>query len=660
MKVLEIRWVPFMHSVLSWMGIPAPAREILSQPTDPDRVAVEYLLHDYHDILLEQEFLRRLATGRIALNKECKPFLRIIRALKANTALGRPSADVFITYLSNYLTHEERNALWGRPGHWRNDEELFRTVARLPWLNDFLAADGSEWESRYHRSYVPPYFEIPETLAMAQRLVKDCMERKEPIALRELPDLYGGLDADLVDTALMGCIRYLLLFPWLRAGDGEPVFGIWPGIVKRLNAKPPEAPRAVEPEETFHAPFLSEDMTTLLVAAAAEPFRLRVNDGYLFAKTQKVLAKNLLPLPDWLSASPGFGLDDRIRRAFDHLHALYFISRVELDGKTLHAEITRTGRAWLQLSAKERWRRILDAAREAAANFSIRRTYVDAILSWLAVTIRLSGKGDPSVKLHDEFRRQLSTIPTNAFWMWSDFSEYYAANNAFADRLKKRSNVTGDLGGCYYYQMKAEDIEELWPRFLDRILAGRLFPLGAVKVGHVGRETCVSLTDAGRYLFGSADDFEFEEAPGGGVLVQPNFEVAFLAPNPAAEAEIGRFAERKGRQVGILFVITKESVMRAAASGSTASAALETLERFGTKAVPANVRREIEGWFGACRRISVRSAVLIHCPDPETTTRVLGVAHDKAERLTDTVVELRDPGGQAGLLRKLRAMGIFG
>ena len=65
---------------------------------------------------------------------------------------------------------------------------------------------------------------------------------------------------------------------------------------------------------------------------------------------------------------------------------------------------------------------------------------------------------------------------TNAFWMWSDFSEYYAANNAFADRLKKRSNVTGDLGGCYYYQMKAEDIEELWPRFLDRILAGRLFP----------------------------------------------------------------------------------------------------------------------------------------------------------------------------------------
>ena len=212
MKVLEIRWVPFMHSVLSWMGIPAPAREILSQPTDPDRVAVEYLLHDYHDILLEQEFLRRLATGRIALNKECKPFLRIIRALKANTALGRPSADVFITYLSNYLTHEERNALWGRPGHWRNDEELFRTVARLPWLNDFLAADGSEWESRYHRSYVPPYFEIPETLAMAQRLVKDCMERKEPIALRELPDLYGGLDADLVDTALRWAASAIFCF----------------------------------------------------------------------------------------------------------------------------------------------------------------------------------------------------------------------------------------------------------------------------------------------------------------------------------------------------------------------------------------------------------------------------------------------------------------
>ena len=659
MKVLEIRWVAFMHDLNGWMSLPEPAREILAQPKDPDRLVLEYDLQQHHDVLIETEFLRRLASGRVALKKECKPFLRIIRALKTNTALEKPSAEVFISYLANYLTHPERNALWGRPGHWPNDDELFRDIAALQWLNDFLVADGPDWEERYHRSFVPPYFEDPETLAIGQRLVKDCIERKAPIALRELPDLYGGLDSDMVDLALTGCIRYLLLFPWLRSGDDEPVFGIWPGIVKRLDTKPPKPPRAVEPDDVFHSPLRIGDMTSLLVAAAAEPLRLRVSDSYLFAKTQKSLRESLLRLPDWLPIDQNIDTDIRIRGAFGAVRSFGFIRDAEEPGDNLCAEITEQGREWLALSAKERVRRVLDNVKAATASLSGGRRHVEEAETWLPVDIQFYGKGNPAADVRKAIRRQFSAIPTETYWKWSDFRHYYAVNNDIAERARKGDRLEGYLGGRYFYRLTPEDIEHVWPPFLDRILLLDLFPLGAIKIGHAGGELCVSLTGLGQYLFGLADDFEFEEASGGGILVQPNFEVAFLAPNPAAEADIGRFAERKGHNVGILFVITKASVMRAGAGGLTATLALETLERFATKKIPPNVRREIEGWFGACRRISVHPALLIHCPDPETATLVLAVARDKAERLTDTVVELRNPAWRAPLLRKLRAMGIF-
>ena len=661
MKILEINWLAFLHDVETWMGLPAPARAILSRPKDPDRISVRYELAEHHDVLVENEFFRRLQHGDLSLKKERKPLLRIIRALKTNTALEKPSSGVFVTYISNYLTHEERNALWSRPGGWRDDQELFREIATVQWLNDFLVAVGPKWESRYHRGFLPPYFKHPEVLAMGQRLVKDCLERKKPLAFRELFDLYADEDSGVVEAALMGCFRYLLLYPWQRSADAEPVFGVWPGIVKRLNAKTPQRPKAVEPDEVFHAPLLSEDMTTLLVATAAEPFRLRVSDSCLFAKAQKSMQESILRLPGWVSSALDVDSADRVVTALHALQRFGFVRNAGESGKDLCVEIAEQGRKWLELSAKQRLRRILDEEREGAANLSRRGRYFDQDedAGWLPVEVQLEGKGNPSVALREALGRQLSELPTEAYWKWLDFEQYYAIKNTFADWIRKGNRVTGYLGGRYFHRLTSEDLEEMWPLFLDRIIRYKLFPLGAVKVGHASGETCLSLAGAGRYLFGSADDFEFEEAPGGGVLVQPNFEVAFLGPNPLAEAEIGRFAERKGHNVGILFVITRESIMRAGASGLMADAALGTLERFGTKAVPSNVRREIEGWFGACCRITVQPAVLIHCPDPETANRVLGVARDRAVRLSDTVIELGNPDWRAPLLRKLRAMGIF-
>jgi len=100
-----------------------------------------------------------------------------------------------------------------------------------------------------------------------------------------------------------------------------------------------------------------------------------------------------------------------------------------------------------------------------------------------------------------------------------------------------------------------------------------------------------------------------------------------------------------------LFDITKKSILSAAGGGMTAAAVLQILERLSAKPIPANVAREITEWFDQCRRITVRSAVLIDCPDADTAARVVAASGKQAVSLTDTVVELTDAKAKNELLR---------
>ena len=195
---------------------------------------------------------------------------------------------------------------------------------------------------------------------------------------------------------------------------------------------------------------------------------------------------------------------------------------------------------------------------------------------------------------------------------------------------------------------------------LTGFLTQRLLPLGGVKVGANDRgEFCFALTSAGRYLLGSAEDFEIGAEAAGQVVIQPNFEVVFLGPNGKAESEFARFAERKGRHVGTLFRITKAGIQTAAAVGLTRERIMDTLKEHATSALPKNVEREIAGWFGQYRQVTARQAMVIDCPDAETATRVLSAAGKHVTRLSPTTLELRATKPTPALLRKLRESGIF-
>ncbi len=61
------------------------------------------------------------------------------------------------------------------------------------------------------------------------------------------------------------------------------------------------------------------------------------------------------------------------------------------------------------------------------------------------------------------------------------------------------------------------------------------------------------------------------------------------------------------------------------------------------------------------RRVSVRRALLVRCPDAETAARVRATAGNGLHPLSETVLEMDEADAQARktLLRKLRKAGVF-
>ncbi|MCY2952528.1 MAG: helicase-associated domain-containing protein [Planctomycetota bacterium] len=227
----------------------------------------------------------------------------------------------------------------------------------------------------------------------------------------------------------------------------------------------------------------------------------------------------------------------------------------------------------------------------------------------------------------------------------------------------KRSCVALRSGGDAA-PMTEIQIESCWARTLNAFVRQRLVPLGGAAIGRTFEADsgfALAVTGAGRYLLGLCDDFDYGQPAEAALVVQPNFEIVFLAPDPVLEATCSRFAERLGgrRPVGTLFRITKASITAAAAVGVGLDQVHATLARASSKPLPTNVEQEVRGWFASFRELSLRPATLIECPDAETAARVLACAGTDATRISDVVLEFRGDGGKLDLIKALRTQGLF-
>ena len=458
-------------------------------------------------------------------------------------------------------------------------------------------------------------------------------------------------------AAIQAGLRYLLIFPCLLNESLEPALGLWPTAARKLSSEIPRPPEPVTVSQPFHSPFLVDDMTSVLAACAVVPPRTRVSDSRIFEADQRALVASLGTLPQWIEQEFQVVAEKRI------LPHLIFYAMASFWKSVAAAHARRDWRlpkraaiGW-GFRQKDRLKSALDRLRGQTKE---QQPHTDYDVGLLPQHV------NPNLTRHLKIisaalAATFAQLPADEFLRRSEFLAYQKeAQNPLAAILREEPYFSVTVSGRTLTHPSADELEQAWEEMLSAFLRLRLLPLGGVRVGIDGkRAVCFAITDAGRYVLGAVDDFHVAVESSGGIVLQPNCEVVFLAPAARAEAEIARFCERLGRHIGTLFKVTKKSILEAAASGLTAERVLATLREYCGAELPGNVEREILGWFGQFRPVRIVRATLVHCPDRDTATRVMAAVGSRATRLNDTTIEWHEEKPAPALLKKLREMGIF-
>jgi hypothetical protein len=603
--------------------------------------------------------------GRNAqVDRRFQAFVRVVRAMNRNRIFRVPTRESFHVFISEHFEGPEITAFSG-VGHqyyyyrdYAAVQGLFSRVCAAAWVKGFLEVDDPHWETPYQAAGSSPYFSSSAVFHAAQVLIRKLVPGAVPVPLAQLPGMCPELRPDDLGAAMRAGFRYLLFYPCLL-GDGlEPALGLWPAAARKLSTEIPRAPEPVTVSQPFHSPFLVDDMTAVLSACAVAPPRLRVTDAAIFEADQRTLEAALGTLPEWIDQTFHLLPDNRIAIALGFLRHHKFLEQKGRRERALHMEITELGTEWLRLGGKERLKAVLDGLRGQLKDRS-------SLVGHHSVSL-VPHAGRMSFASHVQhiasaLRSVFRGLEEGVFVRLSDFLAFHRErDNPFTTIHHGEPYMTVLVAGRMVSQPSPDELDEAWEEQLADFLQLRLVPLGGAKVGAAGDAAiCFALTGAGKYLLDAADDFQLGQESSGRIVLQPNCDVVFLAPSAKAESEIARFSERLGRHVGTLFKVTKPSILAAAASGLKAEQVLHTLREYCGAGLPGNVEREIVGWFGQFRRVTMVPATLIHCPDAETATRVMSVASGRVTRLTDTTLEWHEQKPQPALLKKLREMGIF-
>jgi len=671
-KLLDVRWPSVLQELARWDALSPAARRVALDQLKPSANVAAAALGGAQRALLGAGLVRLDPAGRRALVPEdARELVRVLRAADRHRVFDAPTPAALLHYLEEHFTTEDVQRLGGWAGQFGGYGSRPALAARVGfegWAGDLLAADTdaalAAWATAHGAALTEPPEESLTVLRATQRLVRRLLDTPDGLPLRD-----AARDADdgaMLADALYAGLRFAVVLLGMR-GDGlEPLVGIWPPAARELRRPATAAPTPVVPVETFDLAVRMEDMTTVLAAAAAEPVRVRANDLAVFARARKAIDARLVVLPEWTAPLLPLDPERRVAVAVGELRQRGLAGVRGIGGGEPYLEATAAGTRWLAGTPQARLEALLAPFRRSsernppsyAAAYDTDRTpgFFPYVLPFYSVPNGLD--------LRDALGHAFGATAGGAFMPLAAFLDHQAraANPLLA------LHAAGDFGRAqmtYYTGPHADprqQLRALWRQMLEQFLVDRLAAFGGVRLGRApDGALCVALADPGRYLFGTSAAFAYGADEAGAVVVQPNFDVVFLAPNPAVEAEVARFAERVGQAPGVAFRLTRASVLAAAEAGLAREDLLGVLARASSKPLAANVAREVEGWLAGVRRARVRTATLLECPDEETATRVLGALGAKAHRLTPTLFELTAgaPAEEAGLLRRLRAAGVF-
>ncbi|HYR09460.1 MAG TPA: helicase-associated domain-containing protein [Longimicrobium sp.] len=683
MKLHDLDWNEVLRDLPRWEALSTGARRAFIAIKPGEGFAPASLGKLGRE--LEEAGLLVAPTGRgtlYGLDPALRPLLVALRAAERLCPLagieGRLGQEYVVDQLDTLQSH--RIAPPGRSYYTAPDRKLAAdTASSAAWVRGFLAAETHrkliKWEEQRLTAKERPRLVFPGVAQALRALVQALAVHPRGVPLRSVCALVPDAKPETVAAALAAGLRYLLVFVSVGRA-AEAVVGLLPAVAARMSGTA-AVPQPVQVRETFAAPFRVGDMTAVLVEAATEPIAMRTADRSLYVRAQRAIAARLAAVPEWVERFAATGApapeDDeevydedergdgeaaeRVRLAV-HFAAVLRLVAVKSSGNRMRLEATRTGRAWLARGEGERLKEALSALR-ALPQRNLTSYGGSGELEFFGASLGFQVE-ERSLDARAALSAAFLSTPSGALLRFAEFARYHAQEtNPFlgpdGPRVRARSFWNSE-------PTTEEGWEELWANVLLTFLARRLLPLGCATLGLTADgAVAFGLTEAGRYLLGQVDDFELAPEPGGGeVVVQPDFEIVFLAPAPRAEAELGRMAERTGSGVGALFRLTRASVLRAAEQGITSAQVLRTLEGVSRGGVPDNVARQVRDWMKAVRTIRIAPAVLVDCPDAETAGRVTSIGGAHVTAITPTLLRLSaDAKTRAALVKRLREKGIF-
>jgi len=586
MKLFPSDWQGFLGQLAAWGELSIPARRTFLDSAAPGLsllpAAGDPAVTELRDSgLLEESG----GPGFLGISKAYVPFHQVMKSLAKYPLFESPGLAALCGYLGEHYSQQERSHLHESLALLPNDfTRIAGLVSSLEWLQTALARRGMlpqepGWET-------------------ARVMLSFFTEQRDRIAVRDLEEYFPAVDRDELCAAARLGLQRAVFFLGLRRADLEPLLGIWPAAARRLRRLSVVlAPEPVSVSSVFHHPFLVEDMTTMLVSACSAPIPLRRGDEKPFARFREETAAMLLSLPEWLERLTGLSMEGRIDLAFQALR-LSGLLVPSVPGQGAPLVPAPLGATWIRqplaerhsflvnelVATPQRPSRLFDLMEEEVSSADGAR---EEILPWLL--------------------QAFSYVPLSTFIRFGDFAEYQAA---IGSPLAVSGSLTGSggprgAGSTAASSLATEEaLEELWKSFLGIFLGRCLLALGGAEAGVTAEgKPGFRVTGTGRTLLGlphegasGTEEASSEESPA--LIVQPNFEVVFFSPSPGFEASLGRYCERVGREVGVLFRFTRQSLRRAGAAGIDADQVLRELARGSRSPVPPNVEHEIRGWMG--------------------------------------------------------------
>ncbi|MCP5021132.1 MAG: hypothetical protein GY930_05085 [bacterium] len=642
MKAFDIDWPGFLRHAATWHALSFPARNKILTMKPSGAGDVEDL-GDFVPILVKAKILETFREGqRVRSTKAFAGSLKALRQMNRTPLFHGRGEDGTSHYLRDLLTAEERSAL-AEQDYYSRGSYLPSIVSSLQFLQSFLNAESaSKWEE--HR--IPDYthrgstactelvLTSPPAIKDLRFLIKLLWDNKAPMSFLELIASKGRTSISRLGEAIWAGLRYGLVFADLDE-ESLPRIGLHPEIYARDNFKPLPGPKVVQPTETGPLAYCIGDLIQVLVFCS-EPRRLRTSDNSLFAKVQNELAATLIPFPVW--DSNACDSDGRAESARWFGQGAGFLKVLGEGSKNLRLETSTAGHNWISLSAAKRAQEFLRPLRAETDSGDSYQYGYDSLLD----------------------------LPTHAQVVAAfELAKEPVLLDEFMAHQTKSANplLTMDLTGQharYHQPITQTHLEKAWRARLEHCLYNLLLPFGGILGGHLAGQKTIEFTPIGRYLLNVTDGFEWpEEMESSSIVIQPDFEVLFLSPNPALEALMTRYAERIGTGLGALFRLTKASIQAAARAQQSADDIRTALIEASGKPLPKNVALEIETWHDQVIHMSWRPAQLLHCPDETTALRILSASKGKLELLGPQTLALFDGKKRTSLTNTLRKAGIF-